>query len=240
MHTTAFDEIIQKRRSNRKYDPNVIVPDDVIKRSLERSILSPNSSNMQCWEFYWIQSAEEKAKYGALCLGQSAAKTAQHLVVFVTRRDLWKSHAKWNYDRLKEKITGEPDKRQKRGLDYYSKLMPLAYRSDFFGFFTLIRRTISFFGGLTKPFFQMGGLPDQRVTVHKSCALAAQTFMLSIAAEGFDTCPMEGIDQKRVKKNLNLPRGAEINMIISVGKGLPEGIWGERMRLPYEEVVFVK
>jgi nitroreductase len=240
MHTTAFDEIIQKRRSNRKYDPNVIVPDDVIIRSLERSILSPNSSNMQCWEFYWIQSEEEKAKYGALCLGQSAAKTAKHLVVLVTRRDLWQSHAKWNYDRLKEKIEGEPDKRQKRGLDYYSKLMPLAYRSDVFGFFALVRRAISFFGGLNKPFIQMGGLADQRVTVHKSCALAAQTFMLSIAAEGFDSCPMEGFDQRRVKKNLNLPKGAEINMIISVGKGLPEGIWGERLRLPFNDVVFVK
>ena len=238
--TTVFDEIIQKRRSNRKYDPNVIVPDDVIKRSLERSILSPNSSNMQCWEFYWIRSEEEKAKYGALCLGQSAAKTAKHLVVFVTRRDLWQSHAQWNYDRLKEKIEGEPDKRQKRGLDYYSKLMPLAYRSDVFGIFALVRRAISFFGGLTKPFIQMGGKADQRVTVHKSCALAAQTFMLSIAAEGFDSCPMEGFDQRRVKKNLNLPKGAEINMIISVGKGLSEGIWGERLRLPFEEVVFVK
>jgi nitroreductase len=86
----------------------------------------------------------------------------------------------------------------------------------------------------------MGGLADQRVTVHKSCALAAQTFMLSIAAEGFDSCPMEGFDQRRVKKNLNLPKGAEINMIISVGKGLPEGIWGERLRLPFDEVVFVK
>jgi nitroreductase len=64
--------------------------------------------------------------------------------------------------------------------------------------------------------------------------------MLSVAAEGYDSCPMEGFDQKRVKRSLSLPRGAEINMIISVGKGLPEGIWGERMRLPYDEVVFVK
>ena len=73
--------------------------------------------------------------------------------------------------------------------------------------------------------------------VHKSCALAAQTFMLSIAAEGFDSCPMEGFDAVRVKKALNLPKGAEINMIISVGKGTQEGVWGERFRLPYEEVV---
>jgi hypothetical protein len=29
-------------------------------------------------------------------------------------------------------------------------------------------------------------------------------------------------------------------MIISVGKGTEAGIWGERFRIPYEEVVFVK
>ena len=62
--------------------------------------------------------------------------------------------------------------------------------------------------------------------------------MLSIAAEGFHSCPMEGFDEKRVKKALNLPRGAEINMIISVGLGTEEGIWGPRMRVPQEEVIF--
>jgi nitroreductase len=51
---------------------------------------------------------------------------------------------------------------------------------------------------------------------------------------------MEGFDKKRVKKALGLPRGAEINMIISVGKGTEPGIWGPRFRVPYEEVVFVK
>jgi nitroreductase len=195
---------------------------------------------MQLWEFYWIQDPVEKEKYTALCLGQSAAKTAKQLVVFVTRGDLWKSRAQWNYDRVRESIEGEPNKLQMRGLDYYTKLMPLAYRSDFFGFFTLLRKTISFFMGLTKPFYRLGGKANQRITVHKSCALAAQTFMLSIAAEGFESCPMEGFDEKRVRKALNLPAGAEINMIIAVGKGTKEGIWGKRNRVPYNEVVFVK
>jgi nitroreductase len=240
MSANYFDEIIEKRRSNRRFDSNVEVPDEVIQRSLERAILSPSSSNMQLWEFYWIQNPEEKEKYTALCLGQSAAKTAKQLVVFVTRGDLWKSRAKWNYDRVREGIVGEPNKLQKRGLDYYTKLMPLAYRSDWFGFFAFVRRTISFFGGLTKPFYRMGGKADQRITVHKSCALAAQTFMLSIASEGFESCPMEGFDAKRVKKALNLPCGAEINMIIAVGKATQEGIWGPRNRVPYNEVVFVR
>lgn len=85
---------------------------------------------------------------------------------------------------------------------------------------------------------RFGGKSDQRVMVHKSCALAAQTFMLSIAAEDFDTCPMEGFDKIRVKKELNLPRNAEINMIVAVGKGTEKGIWGKRFRVPYNEVVF--
>ena len=238
MLSTQFQEIIDRRRSNRKFDPLVEVPDDVIKRSLERAILSPNSSNMQLWEFYWIKNKEEREKYTALCLGQSAAKTAKQMVVFVTRKDLWTQRAKWNYNRLRDAIKGEPNKLEKRGLDYYGKLMPLAYRSDIFGVFAFIRRCMSFFMGLRKPFIRFGGKADQRITVHKSCALAAQTFMLSIAAEGFESCPMEGFDQVRVKKQLNLPSGAEINMIISVGKGTNDGVWGPRFRIPYEEVVF--
>jgi nitroreductase len=240
MSNNYFDEIIEKRRSNRRFDPNVEVPNEVIQKSLERAILSPNSSNMQLWEFYWIQSPAEKEKYKEFCLDQSAAKTAKQLVVFVTRADLWKKRAKWNLDRVKEGIQGEPNKLQKRGLDYYGKLMPLAYRSDIFGFWAFVRRCISFFGGITKPFYRMGGKADQRVTVHKSCGLAAQTFMLSIAAEGFESCPMEGFDSKLVKKALNLPSGAEINMIVAVGKGTPEGTWGPRNRVPYDEVVFIK
>lgn len=240
MYAKEFQAIIDLRRSNRTFDPAIAVPEEVIKHSLERAILSPNSSNMQLWEFYWIHSEEEKQKFIPLCLNQSAAKTAKEMVVFVTRKDLWKKRAQWNMDRIRETSTGEPTKLEKGGLDYYGKVMPLLYRNDIFGILTFVRRAICFFAGLRKPFMRFGGKADQRVTVHKSCALAAQTFMLSIAAEGFESCPMEGFDQKRVKKALNLPRGAEINMIISVGKGTQEGIWGPRFRVPYEEVVFVK
>ena len=239
MLSDQFEEIVQRRRSNRRFDPQIPVADEVIERSLQRAILSPNSSNMQLWEFYWIQSPEEKAKFHALCLGQSAAKNTAHLVVFVTRQDLWAKRAKWNLDRIKESLKGkEVGKLEKRGLQYYSKLMPLLYRQDPFGIFTGIRKAMCFVMGIRKPFMRFGGMSDQRVTVHKSCALAAQTFMLSIAAEGYESCPMEGFDAVRVKKELGLPGGAEINMIISVGKGTEEGIWGERFRLPYEDVVF--
>jgi nitroreductase len=240
MYSKEFEEIINFRRSNRVFNPVIPIPDEIVKKSLERAVLSPNSSNMQLWEFYWIKSDEELKKFVPLCLNQQAARTAKQMVVFVTRKDKWRERAKWNLERIKETISGEPNKLQKGGIDYYSKVMPLLYMNDGIGIMSTIRRAISFFAGLRKPFFRTGGVANQRIMVHKSCALAAQTFMLSIAAEGFHTCPMEGFDAKRVKRALNLPMGAEINMIISVGKGTEEGIWGPRFRVPFEEVIFVK
>jgi nitroreductase len=238
MYSTEFQQIVEFRRSNRKFDPNVKVPEEVITRSVERAVLSPNSSNMQLWEFYWIHSPDMLKKFVPLCLNQQAAKSAQEMVVFVARKDKWREHAKWNLNKIKETVKGEPTEIQKKGLLYYGKIMPLLYMNDIFGFTTLVRGCMSFFVGLTRPFFRAGGATQQRIMVHKSCALAAQTFMLSIAAEGFHSCPMEGFDEKRVKRLLNLPHAAEINMIISVGKGTEAGIWGPRFRLPNEEVFF--
>ena len=235
-----FQKIVDSRRSNRAFDPNTEVPDQIIERGIKRAILAPNSSNMQLWEFQWIESKEMLQKMIPLCLGQSAAKTAKHMVVFITRKDKWRSRAKWNYDRIAESVDGKPGKLQKGALSYYKKLIPIVYFNDPFGVASIVRKSVSFLLGIGKPFYRLGGKAEQRIVVHKSCALAAQTFMLSIAAEGLHSCPMEGFDRKRVKKLLQLPRGAEINMIVSVGKGTDKGIWGERHRVPYEEVVLKK
>jgi nitroreductase len=183
-----------------------------------------------------------KEKHDAIaeaCLGQSAAKTAQQMVVFVVRKDKWKARAAWNLNRIKKSLEGkELTKRDKRGLQYYSKLIPLFYGNDFFGIYTLVRKAMIFYIGLRKPIMRVSTEADQRIIYHKSCALAAQTFMLSLASEGYDTCPMEGFDEKMVRKILNLPSGAEVTMVMACGIGKPEGIYEDRARLPLEEVIF--
>jgi nitroreductase len=237
---TAFENIVNNRRSNRKFDAEIEVGDDVINKALQLAILAPNSSNMQLWEFHWIKDPVLQKKFHSICLNQSAAKTAKHLVVFVGRRDLWKSHAAWNINLVKEAIGNKvPSKREKRGLQYYSILMPLVYRRDWLGISTLIRRVICFIKGFSNPFMRINGNRDQNVIVQKSCALAAQNFMLAIGAQGYDTCPMEGFDPILARKALGLPKGAELNMIVAVGKGTPEGIHGERKRLPYNDTVII-
>ncbi len=75
-----------------------------------------------------------------------------------------------------------------------------------------------------------------RIVAHKSAGLAAQNFMISLAAIGYDTCPMEGSDTTRVKKILDLPWGAEISMVIGCGVRDEKGVYGPRFRVPFEEV----
>ena len=62
--------------------------------------------------------------------------------------------------------------------------------------------------------------------------------MLSLRAYGYDSCPMEGYDSKRIKKILNLPKDAVVVMVISAGKRAVGGVYGPRIR--FDENRFLK
>lgn len=139
-----------------------------------------------------------------------------------------------------QKIFGKKPKdeyssREKMALNYYNKIMPFIY-TDFFGLFGYIKYTIGWVTGIFKPTYRQLRNSDMRIVGHKSAGLAAQTFMLSMAAEGYDTCPMEGSDTLRIKKILGLPLSSEINMTISCGVRKPEGVYGERYRIPFKDI----
>lgn len=92
--------------------------------------------------------------------------------------------------------------------------------------------------GLFRPIYRQTRLSDMRIVAHKSAALAAENFMLGMAAIGYDTCPMEGSDTLMIRRILNLPHGAEINMVIGCGIRDDSGIYGPRFRVPFEAVYF--
>ena len=49
-----FFEIANKRRSVRKFTDDT-VPEDVMRKTLDFSLMAANSSNLQPWEFYWVR-----------------------------------------------------------------------------------------------------------------------------------------------------------------------------------------
>jgi len=236
---TGFFEVINERRSVRIFDQESPFNHGVVQKCLEAAVLAPNSSNLQLWEFYRVpESSPLKENLANLCMKQKAATTARELVVVVARRDLWKSRAKANYDHIQERFKTAPAHKQKQALSYFGSLIPKLYSK--YPLWSFLKKAIAFFVGLQRPMVREVSETDVRISVHKSVALAAMTFMYAMKAEGYDTCPMEGFDSLRVKKLLQLPSSAEISMIIGCGKGLPEGVYGERFRIESEKVIFEK
>lgn len=236
----TVSEAINYRRSVRIYDAERTIDTNIVKKCIKQASLAPTSSNMQLWEFYHITSKDTIAKIAPLCFNQNAAKTAQQLVVFVTRKDLWRKRAKANLAFMdttfgKNNKKTEQSSREKVARNYYGKIIPFVY-ADLFGLLGYLKYLMVLIVGLFKPMYREVRNSDMRVVSHKTAGLAAQTFMLSMAAEGYDTCPMEGSDTWRVKRLLNIPRGAEINMIVSCGIRSEKGVYGERFRIPFKEV----
>ena len=235
-------EAINHRRSTRVYKDEPIDTKKV-KQCLFNASLAPTSSNLQLWEFYHVTDTILLEKISAACFNQNAAKTAQQLIVMVTRKDLWRKRAKANIEFVND-VYNKPNledrmlKRKKLAIDYYNKTIPTIY-IDFLGILGFIKYLVFQIVGIFKPIYRQTRLSDMRVVAHKSVALAAENFMLSMSAIGYDTCPMEGSDTLRVKQILSLPRGAEINMIIGCGiRDEEKGIYGPRFRVPFEEVYF--
>ena len=236
-----LEAVLNYRRSIRNYQTDNNLDTEKVKHCLEMATLAPSSSNMQLWEFYHITDKELIQKMAYASLSQNTVASANQIVVFVTRRDLFRSRAKkiLQYNRENIKLNSPADsqaRRIKKSELYYGKLMPFIY-AQFFGLLGLFRKMLTVSISIFRPMVTNSSECDQRVVVHKSCALAAQTFMIAMANEEYDTCPIEGFDSRRVKKLLHLPRGAEINMIVSCGiRNGKRGIHGDRIRVPFDEV----
>lgn len=237
----TVSEAIAYRRSTRVYK-NDDIETIKVKQCLINASLAPTSSNLQLWEFYHVTDKIKLKALAEACFNQSAAKTAKQLIVVVVRKDLWRKRAKANIDFLnkvydKDNLSERDLKRKKMAINYYKKLIPTIY-TDFLGILGFIKYIVFQIIGLFKPIYRQTRLSDMRIVAHKSAGLAAQNFMTSMAAIGYDTCPMEGSDTLRVKHILGLPRGAEVNMVIGCGIRDDKGIYGPRFRVPFDSVYF--
>jgi len=231
MPEAGFYEAVETRRTVRDFLPEP-VPDEVLARCLDAARLAPSSSNLQPWEFVVIRDPRVREAANAACLDQLSAKTAPLLIALVTRRDTWRR----NRDELLRVFESRGPLRKSMDT-YYRKIVPAVYTTGPFGLLGPLKRGFSRLMSLFRPTPNFMSRSDIRVMAHKSTALAAATFMLALRAEGYDSCPMEGFDPWRAEALLGLPRGAEVNMFLAVGKRSDKGVWWDRVLMPREWAV---
>ena len=78
---------------------------------------------------------------------------------------------------------------------------------------------------------------DHRIYGHIQLSFAAENLMLSLAANGYEPCPMCRIDGCGIVELWVLQSTAEVKMVIGAGTGKPEGLFSVRRRLPISDPV---
>lgn len=226
-----FKKVVTSRRSVRKFTDTQI-PKAVLDDCLDMALLAPNSSNLQPWTFYVVRSPEKKSKLVKACMSQLAAKTAAELIVCVARTDRLDEMAKNNLKYWPMPKTPKPVKQ------YYS-LIAYNYKTGFLNTLGAAKKVAFSIVGQFQP------LPvtafthaDARLWAAKSTALACENLVLALRAHGFDSCMMEGFDEPRVRKLLDLEDEEFPIMVIGAGERADDGVFWPQLR--FDRDLFIK
>lgn len=230
--TADFYDVLSSRRSVRRFTDKQI-SDDILTACLDMAMLAPNSSNLQPWQFFVIESEEKRKKTIKYCMGQNAARTANRLVVVVARTDTWQQNAK---DNVRLYPTQPVPKVVK---DYYQKLIPISLARGTFNVLSPAKWAITkavrqVKGAMVEPMYNEH---DAKNWALISTALACENLMLAFRAYGFDSCPMGGFDEPQMQKLLNLNEHQHICMIIAAGERDARGVYSAQYRFERERFV---
>src|SRR6266446_4970473 len=203
-------EAIFRRRAIRAFDP-VEIPEAVREQILQAARVAPSSFNVQPYRFYWVETPAMKKSAARLCMGQAPAETASALVVAVADIGSWRATTESQLEWMRKEGFSETQisKAAKK-----AKLAKWFFLQGWFGIF--------------------GGLK----WATKSTSLACENLMIAAEALGWNTCPMEGFDGRRLGKFLGLnPRTHEIVMVIAIGKKSAGHVEQLQWRRPLEATV---
>lgn len=232
INDVKFIDVVTSRRSVRRFTDKPI-PDDVLHACLDIAMLAPNSSNLQPWEFYVLETPHIRKKAVEYCMGQNAAKTANRLLAIVARSDTWSQHAK-------DILTTYPIQPVPKSVDtYYSKLIPVEFATTPFNLISPAKHAIvkaSRFakGAMKEPMYSS---TDIATWAKENTMLAAENLMLALRAYGFDSCPMGGFDEPQMKKLLGLGEHHHIVMMLGAGERAEKGLYAPQQRFERERFI---
>jgi nitroreductase len=230
-------DLISHRRAVKLFEP-VEISKERRQQILDAARYAPSSFNLQPYRFYWVQSDVQKARVAKLCLSQKPAETATALIVAVA--DL-KSLSVTSQDQLEWMRTTNLTEEKIRDYERKAKIGRILFKPGPFGIFAAIKWALFRLLNLRMvigmpPLFQQ----DLFKWATKSTSLACQNLMIAAEALGMNTCPMEGFDNRRLSRYLDLSdRHHEIVMVIALGKKSSDYDEPPQWRRPLEATVTV-
>ena len=208
-----FSEVVEERRATLSFDGSP-VPEEVMRRILDAGSKAPSGYNIQPWRFVVVESPEMRQKLRAASFGQPKVEEAG--AVIVCCGDLSAVRP--------EQFSRVLEMSEKRGFrrEQNEKVKQIV--------------TGTFSGA---PGDAMGISPDYAVWLNRHVMIAFTTMMWMAEVLGYDTAPMEGFLESKVREALEIPQNIRVVALLAIGrrKGEDKKFAG---RLPVEEVAFAE
>lgn len=228
MHLDEFDKLVRKRRAVRHFRTDPIA-DDEIKRLLDIAHWAPSGYNLQPTHFFVVTEKEIKEKLVEACFNQKQVLYAPATVVFTGDRKVIENQFQKTVSLDKE--ANAINEKYEQILNSY---VPLAFSHEPMGMGWVWKACLLPFVQLFRPVPSMPAV-HKRYWLTKQVMLSAMIFMLAAEAAGYATVPMEGFDESRVRKILNIPSTHIIPVVIPVGYSADGEL--KKTRLPIDDLV---
>jgi len=187
-----FSEALVERRATLSFDGSPI-PDAIISKIIKAGIESPSAFNLQPWRFIVVRNQDQKKLLRAAAMGQ--AKVEEASAVIVCCGDLNASRGDSLEDILAESA--------KHGFTEQQNTM----MREFIG------KSFAAPAGNA-----MGLTPDYAVWVNRQVMIAFTSMMWMAETLGYDTAPMEGFFEDKVKSLLEIPDQVRVVALLGIGK----------------------
>ena len=209
----SLSEAVKERRATNSFD-GTPVPAEILNTILRAGIESPSGFNVQPWRFIVVQSAEQKRRLREAAMNQPKVEEAGAVIVFCG--DL-QSPVSEDIDVVlaesaKHGFSAEQNQKVK----------------------DIIKKTFSSPAGNA-----MGLAPDYAVWVNRHVMISFTTMMWMAETLGYDTAPMEGFFEDKVKTLLGIPDHVRVVALLAIGKRKGEDkIYAGRRKL--EDICFME
>ena len=229
----GFRAVAEARRSARSFLPGPI-PESVLAACFDIAIRAPSSHNLEIWRFLDVRKPETRAALNHLCLDQPQARQAANLIVAVARPDLWRLGADSNEGTADAAYRTWLPRLKKK----YELMVPLLFADGPLHVLAPAKAAVLWAIGQFRPMMRGPfGRSEQQMWAIKTTALACENFMLALTAAGYDSCPLEGFDEPRVKRLFALPSDARVVMVIAAGRRGPDALIPQ---IRYERTFYVE
>lgn len=207
-----FSEVVLERRATKDFEPTPI-PDEDLKKILSAALRAPSANNLQPWRFVVVRDAEQRKRLRVAAMNQPKVEAAPVMIVACGDPTGWK-----NGD-MEQMIS---DGRARGTIDDTTA--------------AAIRKSVSGYLGGT-PGDGGGNSPDWAIWTVRQTMIAFTTMMWAAETLGYDTAPMEGFFESKVKETLGIPDHIRVIALLAIGhrRGEDKPFGG---RFPVERAAF--